>query len=146
MAKIRLDFVTNSSSSSFIGIFAKISDRNKASQVIEQHKLQHNIKTGREILEEMTGSYFWGYGADWAGVDLTPNKDDIKEDAEYIIWGSYGGAGDCDYAFDKSGYGDMDYDVDLSDFKENEQEIWGDINQNNGFVDIDYGYGAGRNG
>lgn len=144
--KIRSDFVTNSSSSSFIGIFAKISDRNKANQTIEQHKLQHNIKTGKEILEEMTGKYFWGYGADWAGVDLTPRKDDIEEDAEYIIWESYGGAGDDDYAFcDEDGW-DYDYDVDLEDFEEEEQQIFNSISKDNGFANIDYGYGAGRNG
>lgn len=144
--KIRSDFVTNSSSSSFIGIFAKISDRNKANQTIEQHKLQHNIRTGKEILEEMTGRYFGGYGADWAGVDLTPSKNNIEENAEYIIWESYGGAGDDDYAFDESGYGDINYDVDLDDFEECEQQIYNDISESNGFTNIDCGYGAGRNG
>lgn len=144
--KVRQDFVTNSSSSSFIGIFARISDEEKANQVIQRHKLEYDIKTGRKILEEMIHKYFYGYGADWAGVDLTPRKDSISEDAKYIIWESYGGAGDGDYAFDPEGWGDMDYDVNLEDFEDEEQEIFNAINEENGFADIDYGYGAGRNG
>lgn len=142
--KIRIDFVTNSSSSSFIGVFARIEDKNKADKIIAKYGLAKDIKSGKEILEEMNG-YFYGYGADWAGVYLTPPKGKIKEDAQYIIWESYGGAGDDDSYF-YGDYDEPDYDVDLDDFRDSEQEIYYDINEDNGFTDISSGYGAGRNG
>jgi hypothetical protein len=144
--KFRSDFVTNSSSSSFIGVFAKIKDEEKANEIIQNYKLAEYIKTGKEILEQMQHKYFWGYGADWSGVDLTPNKKDIEENSKYIIWESYGGAGDGDYDFMEEDDYECNYDVDLSDFEKSEQEIYLAISGENGFSNINDGYGAGRNG
>jgi hypothetical protein len=41
---------------------------------------------------------------------------------------------------------ECNYDVDLSDFEKSEQEIYLAISGENGFSNINDGYGAGRNG
>lgn len=147
--KFRSDFVTNSSSSSFIGVFAKLGDYDKALSVLADHNLDEQIQTGKQILEDISRKYFYGYGADWAGIDITPRKDKIDPDAYYIVWESYDGADDNSYTiFDDDGYiEDYDYSaVDLVDFENYEISIYTDITEENGFVDIDKGYGAGRDG
>lgn len=150
MAKYRADFVTNSSSSSFIGVFAKIEDENLAQKTIEDLNLEKYVKQGSEILEEMAHKYFYGFGEDWAGVDLTPDKNVIDPNSKYILWESYGGAGDDDSDFseyDEDGnWDDYNYDVELYDFSNKEQEIYGEIDKSNGFKVLNDGYGAGRNG
>jgi hypothetical protein len=142
--KVRNGFVTNSSSSSFIGVFARIVDRDKAYNVMSNGLEKYTV-LGKKILADMN-SNFYGYGADWAGVDLTPRKESIDDNAEYIIWESWGGAGDDDSDFSKDGDWNLDYDVDLTDFRNEEQEIYNSISEKNGFEVIAHGYGAGRNG
>ncbi|HET7733348.1 MAG TPA: hypothetical protein VFK73_05855 [Paludibacter sp.] len=146
--KFKCDFVTNSSSSSYIAVFAKINNANahKAMKIVKKYNLYDCLMEGSEILEKMKSRWFCELGADWAGVDLTPDKSEIEENAKYIFWEECGGAGDGDYAFDTSGNGDMNYDVDVSDFRDEEQEIFDAINKDNGFENIEKGYGAGRNG
>ena len=141
--KIRTDFIINGSSSSFIGVFAKVINKEKANKIIKKYNLQ--VYAGKHILEDMAKKYFSGYGADWAGVDLTPRKDEINEMDLYIIWESYGGAGDDDYVFWDEDTEEYYYDVGLSDFEPIEQEIYGAINQENGCAVMYFGYGAGRN-
>jgi len=142
--KYRTDFVTNSSSSSFIGVFAKIIDENKARKIINKYDL--TVKTGVEVLAKLTHKYFYGYGADWADVNLTPDINEIGETEKYVIWESYGGAGENDIDFFDNYTDDIDYCVGLSDFQEEEQEIYDSINKENGFALMYAGYGAGRDG
>lgn len=80
--KIRSDFVTNSSSSSFICCFARIADPIKAQDILEKHKDRIEVYTSEEILENIKNDR-WGrwLEADWAGVDVTPKEDYIKEHA-----------------------------------------------------------------
>lgn len=142
--KFRMDFVSNSSSSSFIGAFAKISDTEKAMPIIKKYKLESYIRLGEDILREITSKKFMGYGADWANVDLTPEAGTVNKDAKYILWESWGGAGEDDTSFYNEEFDTYDHTVVLSDFKEEEQNIYNNIKEENGFSDIIKDFGSGR--
>lgn len=149
--KYRLDFVTNSSSSSFIGVFAEITNIDEATTIVAQHKDKMNmyddaILTGERILNDMSGEWWYGYGADWAGVDLTPRRDEIDPNKFYLLWESYGGAGDDDSAFWIPEAEEMNYDVTFSDFTQAEQNIFCAITDSEAFKILHFGFGAGRNG
>ena len=153
--KIRQGFVSNSSSSSFIAVFAKVPDDPANMSELDKHfdRLKTNptfllyIKSGKELIDMSDFDYSYGWDGDWAGVDTAPKKKDLDPEAKYIIFQSNGGAGDDDSDFlpdDEDG--DFDYDVELSDFRTFEQEIYSHITEENGFTKIKKGYGAGRNG
>lgn len=140
--KIRSDFVTNSSSSSFICCFARIADEEKAKKILEQYKNDIKIYTAQEVLQEIKHyDKYWLNGwldRDWAGVYMTPDKDYIQNymDNRFVV------LKDSEEIYaDEDGY--VDYDVDLSDF---DTSIIDQITEENGFADIECQYGAGRDG
>ena len=137
--KIRSDFVTNSSSSSFICCFARIADPIKAQAILEKHKDRIEVYTSEEVLENIKNDR-WGrwLEADWAGVDVTPKEDYIKEHVgdQFVV-----SEDRQDIDEDEDGY--PDYDVDYSYF--NTAAI-DDITKENGFAEIDCQWGAGRDG
>lgn len=129
--KIRADFVTNSSSSSYIICFARIADEEKAKKIIEKHDLR--VFDVNDVKHEMR----WGeLGADWAGATLW-GTDKILEahpDDKYIIIEDSNGA---------------DYDEDCEpiyyyNFAMN--DAIDEITEENGFADIDCVEGEGRDG
>lgn len=140
--KIRSDFVTNSSSSSFICCFARIADEEKAKKFLEQYKNEIEIYTAQEVLQEIQhyNKYYWDGWLDWswAGIHMTPNKDYIQNhtNSRFVI-----SKHSEDVWEDEDGY--VDYDVDLSDF---DTSIIDQITEENGFADIECQYGAGRDG
>lgn len=81
--KFRKDFVTNSSSSSFICCFARIADPEKAQAVLDKHGDRIEVYTAEEVLANIKNRR-WGawLEADWAGVDVTPTEDYIRDHAE----------------------------------------------------------------
>ena len=84
--KFREDFVTNSSSASYIICFARVADMDKAKPIIDKYKL--DLLDANDVKHEMR----WGeLGADWAGACLY-GTDKILEaypDDKYIIIEDY---------------------------------------------------------
>ena len=129
--KIRTDFVTNSSSSSYIICFARIADEEKAKAIINKHHL--NILTANDVKHEMR----WGeLGADWAGATLYDTDKILQEhpDDKYIIIEDWIDA----YWDDESEEYIYFYDFGMNDAID-------EITEDNGFTDIDRAEGEGRN-
>lgn len=130
--KIRTDFVTNSSSSSYIICFARIADEEKAKKIIEKHNLR--VFDVDDVKHEMR----WGeLGADWAGATLW-GTDKILEahpNDKYIIIED-----DNDAIWDEEEY-DYFYDYNFA-----MNDAIDEITEENGFADIDCAEGEGRNG
>ncbi len=129
--KIRTDFVTNSSSSSYIICFARIADEEKAKKIVERYNL--DVLSSSDVKHEMC----WGeLGADWAGATLW-GTDKILEahpDDKYIIIED---SNDADYDEDYEPI--YDYDFAMNDAID-------EITEENGFADIDCAEGEGRDG
>jgi hypothetical protein len=137
--KIRTDFVTNSSSSSFIAVFAKVTDKEKAQSLID--KYGYDTYTGEELLSAMKKSR-WSklFEYDWAGVDVTPSEKYVQDNinSEFVFFGEGDDIDESD--------GEPDYDVGYEDFSSGILEAVDAITEDNGFTDIECSYGAGRNG
>lgn len=137
--KKRFDFVTNSSSSSFICCFARIADPEKAAPILEKYASDIEVYSANQALNNVCDTK-WGKWLewDWAGVDVTPQKEYIEQhmDDYFVVVSEM-----HDLFVDEDG--DVDYDVDFSDF---DTEAIDAITEENGFADIDCQCGAGRNG
>ena len=138
--KIRKDFVTNSSSSSFIICFARISDEDKANNILNQYAGDIEIYSSTEVIDNIENSRRYGRWLeyDWAGVDVTPELNYIKKhpNQRFIVIRR------SEEIFeDEDGY--IDYD-DYYDYAES--EAINEITEKNGFADIDVQSGAGRDG
>lgn len=129
--KVRTDFVTNSSSSSYIICFARISDEEKAKAIIDQHDLDVFDVDGvkRHMWCGELGAYWCGatiYGVDKMLQDNPDSKFIIIEDSNEADYDD-----DCEPIYD--------YDFSMND-------AISEITEENGFVDIEIAEGEGRNG
>lgn len=129
--KIRTDFVTNSSSSSFIVCFARISDEEKAQKIIDKHFL--TTYSASEVRENYG---FWGdyIGNDFAAVYPEDILREYPNDNFIILWDS----------------NDAWYDNETDDYIYNYSfdcdEIINDILENDGFSNIMTDEGEGFDG
>lgn len=143
--KIRTGFVTNSSSSSFICVLGEVIDKEKF-EASGLGKCYYGWQFKDNVKDFETP--FYSLGADWASVYI--NEKDLEDNKEYFYWEEYGGAGDDDYDFaitdHRGDYCYMEYDVSLSDFPDDQQNMFCCAREENGLKLIDQGYGAGRNG
>ena len=130
--KIRLDYVTNSSSSSYIICFARIADKEKAEKIIKEHKLQVFDVDG------VNGEKNWlgDLGAEYAGAIIYGVDEILKAhpDDKYIIIED---SNDAYYDEDFEPVYDYDFSV---------NPIIDEITEENGFADIECAEGEGRNG
>lgn len=132
MTKIRMSFVTNSSSSSFIICFARIADKEKAQKIIDKYNLDVFDRDGVNGEKNWCGEL----GADYAGAIIW-NVDDILEahpDDEFII------IEDSNEAYyDDDGEPIYNYNFAMNDAID-------EITEENGFADIEIAEGEGRDG
>lgn len=132
--KFREDFVTNSSSASYIICFARVADMDKAKPIIDKYNI--DLLDVDEVKHEMRWS--GTLGAEWAGAELY-GTDKILEahpDDKYIIIED---SNDAYYEDDDDDEPTYDYDFSVNEAIDN-------ITAENGFADIDCVEGEGRNG
>ena len=132
MSKIRMGFVTNSSSSSFIICFARIADKEKAQKIIDKYDLDVFDRDGVNGEKNWCGEL----GADYAGAIIW-NVDDILEshpDDKFIIIEDSNEA----YYYD-DGEPIYNYNFSMNDAID-------EITEENGFADIEVSEGEGRDG
>lgn len=130
--KIRSDFVTNSSSSSYIICFARIIDKDKAKTIIDKYNLDVFDCDG------VNGEKNWygELGADWCNAVIYGVDEILEEhpDGEFIIITDWNDGIEDEW-------GDVEYDYNYS-----MNAAIDDITEENGFGDIDIAEGEGRNG
>lgn len=141
--KVRNGFITNSSSSSYVIVFAKVTDSEKANDFIKKFNLEKYIYS-KETISKFPKEEF---EIEWSGISLLDdfNIKTLLNESEwndlFILWKTF----EDYYCIDSSG--DIDYDdFDLQDLSLKAQNIYNGISENNGFKIIAESYGAGYNG
>lgn len=142
--KYRKDFVTNSSSSSYIVCFARIADEEKVKEILKEFESSIEIYTANEVLSEIKRHKCGGYNEwleyDWADINATPDKNYIEEhiNDRFVVIRD---RDTVDLFEDESGV--IDYDVSYKDF---DTRTIDQITEKHGFSEIDVQFGAGRDG
>ena len=143
--KFREDFVTNSSSSSYIVCFARVADRKKAQPVLDKYPVI-TVMTAEEVLYaiENEGGYFneW-LDRDWAGVyGVTPKAEYVAEhmDDLFVLVKGY-------EDIEEDEWGETNYYVEFEDFSSYYTDpIDAIYYEDNGFAEAECQCGAGRDG
>ena len=131
--KIRIDYVTNSSSSSYIICFARIANEEKASKIIEKYDLEVLDVDGVNDEKNWLGEL----GASWCDATIYGVNDILERypDGKFIVIQDRNDA-----------YYDEDTDEPIYDDEFEMDEAISEITEENGFANIDSAYGEGRDG
>ena len=131
--KIRTDFVTNSSSSSYIICFARIADEEKAYPIVDKYGLE--VFDVKGVNKEK--NWYGELGADYCGAIIYGVDDVLKAhpDDKYIIIQDAIDAGWDDETLEDIFF----YDFAMNDAIE-------EITEENGFADIECAEGEGFDG
>ena len=135
--KVRTDYVTNSSSSSYIICFARIANEEKAKAIVEKYNLDVFDVEGVNEEKNWCGEL----GADYCGAIIW-NVDAILKahpDDKYIIIEDSNDATEYWDEETDDYYLGYDYDFRMNDAIE-------EITEANGFANIEIAEGEGRNG
>lgn len=132
--KVRNDFVTNSSSSSFIICFTRIADEEKAKKIIEKYSL--NILDAEGVNKKR--NWYGELGADWCGAIIHDVDDILSEhpNSKYIV------ITDRNEAY----YEGDDYCEPKYDYNFGINATISEITEENGFANINIAEGEGRDG
>lgn len=84
--KFRKDFVTNSSSSSFVAVFGKAIDKDLAKKSATENDMEECLYTGADLLKEWDNLRYWNTCNGWCWADPFPGKNEIEEDGLYFIY------------------------------------------------------------
>jgi hypothetical protein len=130
--KFRTDFVTNSSSSSFIICFARIADAEKAKPILEKYNIDTLDVDGVNFQRRYTGVL----GAEWCNAIIYTVDDTMKRnpDGRFIVIEDYNNA-----CYDDDGDPIYSYNFDADDAIRA-------ITEENGFADVEISEGEGRDG
>lgn len=129
--KYRKDFVTNSSSSSYIVCFARIANEEKASRIIDKHRI--NVMDASEVRGKQA---FGAIGNEVFGAEIYGTDEVLEKypNSNYVVIEDY-----CEADYSEDGEPLFRYDFGL-------QNAIDDITEKNGFADIQQSIGEGRDG
>ena len=133
--KVRIGFVSNSSSSSYIIAVGKIINEKLAIEYLDKYGIDYDIRTVSELLNY--GNKYMTRAA-FDGNEVSIKIDANKPDDKYI---SIRHSEDMEESED----GDTNYDIDSDYFDKTGQAIFM-INEECGISNFESTYGAGRDG
>lgn len=135
MAKFRIDFITNSSSSSFIAVFGV--ENNKELAEKSKKLFEDNIFTGK-YLKENWDELKTDFTSSWCYVDPWHDYDKIEDDKLYFAyWSSEELTEDEDHN-QSDGY-------DNDEVEEHENKVDSELKELKGFI-LEYDSWQGRDG
>jgi len=155
--KIRKGFVSNSSSSSFMILIAKVQNETAVRKFLESIKVKEdsyyvNIKTPDELVVSSTEGYsdvsYHNHQfvvESFRGDEVSIQEDDIHWMFDKILVADFCN-NEGDGAFQSYEYSDIDYDIDLGFLPDQQISIYEEIGKVEGVSHVNKCFGAARDG